>query len=163
MKANNNRIIATFMGYPYYHKGILFDDSYCGGLYESFEVFSKVHIEVDDYGDGECYFKELPNPDYGKDTSDYKTSKIRRFRNDLKTVDWSNLNYENYIRSVRYENSWDELMPVVKKIMDFKGIDSYKETEGWYAYYGMSTLLELVDINDVYENCLKFINWYNTK
>jgi hypothetical protein len=66
-----------------------------------------------------------------------------------------------YIEDLPFKNSWDWLMPVVKKIYDFKDIDKYKESDGWYAYYGLETFLFSVDIESVYLKCVEFIIWYN--
>lgn len=65
------------------------------------------------------------------------------------------------IDKLKYHKSWDWLMPVVKKISEFKDIQKYKESEGWLAYYSLETGLFEVDIERVYKTVVEFINWYN--
>ena len=60
-----NRKLAEFMGYTFYHKGVDIDTSDIGGIYERFEVFSKVPIMVDEYPEeDQYYFSDFPNPDF---------------------------------------------------------------------------------------------------
>lgn len=67
---------------------------------------------------------------------------------------------------IYFDQSWDFLMPVVKKIMDFKDkfgrdINHYKESKGWCAYYAIPSFLEMVEIGRVYKYCIEFIEWEN--
>lgn len=109
-----NRLIAEFMGYTYYHKGVDIQDEY--KLTERKEIFSKVPIEVKEYpDDDQYYFKDLPNPDY-------QNEKSKRWRSDWETLGWDTLNRENYITDLKYYYSWDWLMPVVERIESLRGI-----------------------------------------
>jgi len=63
----------------------------------------------------------------------------------------------------RYNNSWNWLMPVVKKISDFSDIDKHKESTGWYAHYGIESFLFEVNIEKTWELCIEFIKWYNNQ
>ena len=63
---------------------------------------------------------------------------------------------------LKYHESYNALVPVVKEIQNSKlDIDKYKESDGWYAYYSMESLLPYADIEQVYEEVIKFITWYN--
>jgi hypothetical protein len=61
----------------------------------------------------------------------------------------------------KYKSSWNWLMPVVKKIINLP--DAEKESEGWYAKGSIETFICIVDIDKVYENVIKYIEWYNSK
>lgn len=112
----NNRLIAEFMGYYYYHPGVDIDVSDIGGIYERKEVFSKVPIVVKKYPeDDQYYFGKVPNPDYGK-----KDKKDITWRTDREFLDWNSLNYNQYITDLKYHESWDWLMLVVEKIESLK-------------------------------------------
>ena len=67
------------------------------------------------------------------------------------------------LEGFQYHSSWDALMPVVKKIMDFEGNDigRCKESKGWCAYYAIPSFLEMVDMEKVRRYCIEFIEWYN--
>lgn len=63
--------------------------------------------------------------------------------------------------SLWYNRSWDWLMPVIRKIFNFNDINEYKESSGWYAYYGLETSITVVEIEWSFLNCVNFIKWYN--
>ena len=63
------------------------------------------------------------------------------------------------INRLEYHSSWDWLMPVVGKIQNMD--DPPKETQGWYAYYGMEPFLSMANIEKVYHYVIEFIEWYN--
>jgi len=104
-----NRKIAAFMGYIYFEPGVLIDYSDCGGIYDSVNIYSKTPILVKDYGDGEKYFADVPNPDY-------KNNNNPKWNSSLETLNWATLN--EYITELKYHESWDWLMPVIKKCCD---------------------------------------------
>lgn len=61
---------------------------------------------------------------------------------------------------LHYDTSWDWLMPVVEKIsqtdFDFNNCDRPEE------YYNLMRTTIFSPINEVYEEVVKFIKWYNT-
>lgn len=140
-----NRMIAEFMGYTYYHPGIDIDTSDCGGLYERFEIFSKIPIEVDEYPeDDQYYFKDLPNPDY-------KNKNSTRWNSYLEFLGWNNINRSEFIMDLKYHCDWNELMPVCKKIKE--------------AYFDMRTEmfegLHSMDIEQTYNGVIEFLRFFN--
>lgn len=60
-----------------------------------------------------------------------------------------------------YHDDWNLIMAVVEKI---NGIELNtklpKESDGWYAYYGLEVSLTLVDKPMVIKDIIKFIKWY---
>jgi len=68
--------------------------------------------------------------------------------------------HEEYVDAnndnLRYHKSWDHLMPVVKKIMNWLDGD-----EACY-YYFMHRLPDC-EILNTWEACVEFIGWYNEK
>jgi len=66
------------------------------------------------------------------------------------------------LRKLLYHESYDWLVPIVKKIMYFDNIGHYKESEGWYAYYILECELSEADIERVWQDVVKFIKWYNS-
>ena len=70
--------------------GVDIDDLDIGGLYERFEIFSKVSILVDEYPEeDQCYFKKLPNPDY-------KNTVNPRWNSYYESLGWEILNSSSY-------------------------------------------------------------------
>lgn len=73
---------------------------------------------------------------------------------------WKTMLQENhFITEFHYHDSWDWIMPVVKKIMELETPE--KESTGWYAYYSIEANLPLVDISLVHDNVIEYISWYN--
>lgn len=66
-------------------------------------------------------------------------------------------------REMHYHNSYNSLMPVLKHIQNDVSFDigKYKESEGWYAYYSMESLVAYAEIEQVFEEVVKYIKWYN--
>lgn len=64
---------------------------------------------------------------------------------------------EDYIQ-LNYHKSWNNLIPALKKIMEFD-IDKYKESPGWYAYYSIETFIVEFELEKIYEEAIIFINW----
>lgn len=62
---------------------------------------------------------------------------------------------------LNYHKSWDWLMPVVKKIVNLSCEES--DLEGWYINEDIKKHLCWVNIEKVYENVIKYIEWYNLK
>lgn len=126
---SNNKLIAEFMGYVYFEPDVLVDYSDCGGIYDKVDVYSKVPIEVKDYGEGQKYFKKLPNPDFGNENT-------TRWRSDLEELDWDTLNSGNYITDLKYHYSWDSLMPVVHKCCaDLREL-GFDKRGSWHPKHG---------------------------
>lgn len=116
-----NRLIAEFMGYTYYHKGI-YDEwtEYGGNEYK--EIFSKVPIEVE--GDeGDC-FKQIPNPDYGKDLSESP-----RWSPSYEKLSWYTLNSSSFIYDLKYHEDWNWMMEVINRIHDLEWDDPNPEVQ----------------------------------
>lgn len=107
LQTENDKLIAKFMGYIYYHPSIDIDYSQYGGMYEKFEVFAKTPILINEC-ENTCYFADVPNPDYkNNDPSAH-------WRNDLKTLSWSSLN--EYKTELNYSTSWSDLIEVILQI-----------------------------------------------
>lgn len=84
----------------------------------------------------------------GLEISDNMSSKLMLYTNDYELM--------------RYHDSWDWLMPVIDRINKVVPKDGLpKESTGWYAYYGLESVLALVDREAVLRHVLDFINWYN--
>lgn len=116
---NKNRLIAAFMGYEYYHPGVIDEFSEWAGETKE-EIFSKVPIEVNEYPeDNECYFKNIPNPDFGNKVNPH-------FRNDFEYLSWTTVNSMKYIIQPKYDSSYDWIIPVyIKAKSDIS--EKYKE------------------------------------
>ncbi len=64
--------------------------------------------------------------------------------------------------SLRYDTSWDWLMPVVKRINKLEPKQGFpKESDGWIAFYGMEPFLLEANREGVHRNIIEFIKWYN--
>ena len=151
----NNKLIANFMGYKYYHPGVDIDTSDCGGIYERLEMFSTIPIETNEYPKDDQY--------YVKNDYYIKSNGI------LGNV---------YFHEAKYHSSYDWLMPVLEKIRQIttfsyiniynKGITTGCEIrifnidneELFYTYPKLNTEgQKLIDI--VYLAIINFIKWYN--
>ena len=152
----NNRLIAEFMGYVYFESGIHTD---VGDYYKDFQdvnVYSKVPIEINDYGD-QKYFKDLPNPDFGNEDS-------KRWRSDLKTLGWDTLNWDNYKTKLTYDSDWNELMPVVHKCCaDLKAM-GFDKRGSWNPEHGYVSNIYVMrldsPIEKVFEEVINHIKRY---
>jgi len=128
----NNALIAKYMGYIYFEPNVLVDYSDCGGIYDSINVYSKTPIEVNDYGDGQKYFANVPNPDYKNENNPFWNSNLEK-------LNWCTINSVNYIHDLKYHESWDWLMPVVQKCcsdlkeMGFDKRGSWNPTHGYVS------------------------------
>jgi len=69
--------------------------------------------------------------------------------------------FDGFAGIAKYHESWDWLMPVVKKIQMEIPIIPPRNSPAWMAFYGMETSLVCVDIQLVWEQCIVFIEWYN--
>ena len=124
----NNKLIAEFMGYKYYKK-VLLDWSDCGGIYEWTDVFSKIPILTNDYlEDEQRYFQNgFPGKDYAK-----------------------------IIYNPNYDGDWNQLMPVIEKILliatELNDLEKFSIITDQVPY-----------INEVYKAVVEFIKWYNGK
>jgi len=74
---------------------------------------------------------------------------------------WSEYNSEIYLKEMKYQQSWDWLMPVVDKI---------HSTEKYFTYVAKTSgqFKNEVSINpkfieETYKDVVQFIKWYNTK
>lgn len=171
-KKFGNRLIAEFMGYPYYHHGVTIDVGEYWKDFQSVEIFSKVPIETVDDSD-ECYFKEIPNPNYKNSDDPYDKYHGKMIR-------WDRLNCDNYIYDLKYDWDWNHLMDVVEKIESVqlplpsmipcgvtirKNICSIND-----GSWNSSTIIDIYDGNhgDKYSKksstwtaCVEFIKWHN--
>ena len=147
-----NKLIAAFLGYKYYHKGVDIDESECGGIYTRKEIFSKVPILVDEYKkENQYYFSNLPNPDY-------KKKNPKKWSSDLEFLSWSTLNSENYITDLKYNLSWDELIPACKKWDKLNPIS----TPDYIKLCDLlDNLVSMYEINPVFSQLVKNIKWHN--
>lgn len=141
-----NAIIAKFMGYEYYEPGVLVDYSDCGGIYDSVNVYSKTPILVDDYGDGQKYFADVPNPDY-------KNNNNPKWNRDLETLSWATLN--EYITELKYHDSWDWLMPAIKKSCDEISALGFNSRGDWHPEHGYVSKIYVMRLNSSIEEA-----WY---
>lgn len=152
-----NRLIAEFMGYTFYHKGVDIDWSDIGGLYERKEVFSKVPILVNEYPeDDQYYFSEIPNPDFGNNNNP-------KWRNDREKLCWSTVNGGNYLTDLDYDSNWNSLMPVISKCYT---LPPPNNNEGWSKINRIQHRIPEYDIfgdniTNVFRHIVKFIDWYN--
>lgn len=62
-----------------------------------------------------------------------------------------------FYSGLKYHSSWDWLMPVVQKIL--------KTDTGTLDVYSLyvSDALRTADINEVFQACINFIQWFNTQ
>lgn len=147
-----NRLIAEFMGYIYYHKGVDIDFSECGGIYDRCEIFSKVPILVNEYPENDEYtFKEVPNPDFGKEKPD-------RWNPSIEFLDWGNLN--EYKTELKYHNDWNKLMPVYIKIVELIENDDNEDSISIFNVLA-DKLIDGDGIESVFEWSVKWIENYN--
>lgn len=151
--SEGNRLIAEFLGYTYYHKGVDIDRSDIGGLYTRHEIFSKVPILVKEYpDDDECYFARLPNPDYGNENS-------KMWRSDIKELDWNTINHREFITDLTFHSSWDSLMPVLSKIGDLKGED--RNVKRWNTIADIA--LPSFNLEWCFHEAVCYLKWLKTK
>lgn len=169
---DENKLIAEFMGYIYYHPGVDIEEEYG---YNRKEVFSKVPILIEEFPEeDQYYFKDLPNPDY-------KNTNTIQWRDDFETLGWNTLNYGEYITDLKYDTSWDWLITVVEKIESIK--DEYHGHFGVYIssnnctiqatnfrpdkripdpphYFANYTLNSKIE--STYQAAVEFIKWHNS-
>jgi len=132
----DNWLIAEFMGMKY-SKEVDEDRSDCGGIYEKVTYYSYHPIPVDDYGD-QVY-----------------------------------VNREGLIEGqilkegpLKYDSSWDWLIPVVEKIEKEKGIQIAIYPVACEIYYFGKCLTNITEdskISAIYKAVVEFIKWFNTK
>ena len=67
----------------------------------------------------------------------------------------NNSESKDYEALPEYNNDWNELMPVIKKI---KGLVCEAEFT-----HRIGCSLNDLNLEEVYNGCVKFIEWYNTK
>lgn len=149
----NNRLIAEFMGYIYFEPDVDIDSSDIGGMYEKKNVYSKVPIEVNDYGD-QKYFKSFPNPDY-------KNENNPKWNPDIEKLDWDTLNSGQYLTELKYHESWDELMPVIKKA--FESLVGNTEDWTFLIEKRIKDSLLSFDIEQTWMYVAEFAKKYNKK
>lgn len=160
-----NRLIAEFMEYKYYHKGVDIDYSDIGGLYERFEIFSKTPILVQEYPeDDQYYFASIPNPDFGK-------QKPKRWNPSIEFLDWGNLN--EYKTELAYHNDFNALNEVSEKIKEMKHpimlyqshiqntVEISSMADNYYIVRESSTILKPIEV--LWLAIVNFIKIYNKK
>lgn len=167
----NISLIATFIGYKYHESNILEKDEY--EVYRTFEIFSKVPILVDYYGedpnDIQVYFSNLPNPDYKK-----KESEEVFWNTDLQELSWSSLNFDKYKTKeelVKYFSDWEGVMELVELVEGvFIVNDRFRVTiDSAFVRIGTEEPIERRVLEDsrqykkeiLLECIVEFIQWYN--
>lgn len=161
------KTIAEYMGYVYFERNVLLDNSEIGGIYEKVDIYSKVPIETYAPEDElEKYFKLIPNPDY----LNYENPK---WNPEIKHLCWGTVNCGQYLINPKYNESWDLLMPVFKKLMK-----DLKETSGLHKHFlSVATInlhydsketikrifgaIEHLEISDVFERIVEAIKEFN--
>lgn len=152
---SGDRLIAKFMGYIYYHKGI-YDEwtEYGGNEYK--EIFSKVPIEVDEH-DGD-YFKEMPNPDFGNNENP-------KWSPHIETLSWYSLNFGNFIYDLKYHTDLNQLMEVVEHIEKGNyGFKMCREVVEVYYDDSKEVILKTKEdcrFNSLYKAVVEFIKLHN--
>lgn len=79
---------------------------------------------------------------------------------------WMGNSYDYFPENMRYDQSWDWLMPVVKKIKDIAEEFEY-DTFNYSAFESIfdidMTCSDFMNnnIEGIYERCTEFIEWYN--
>lgn len=142
-----NRKLAEFMGYTFYHKGVDIDTSDIGGIYERFEVFSKVPIMVDEYPEeDQYYFSDFPNPDF-------KNANNPKWNSDYEFLSWSTLNYHDFKYGLRYHSDWNELREVIEHIDSLTSIGNIN--------LKINGLNIFSNIETVFSACVEFADWCN--
>lgn len=162
-----NRKITEFMGYIYYHKGVDIDTSDCGGIYDRYEIFSKVPILVDEYpNEDQYYFSELPNPDF-------RNNDNPKWNPDYDKLSWATLNYHSYKTSLEYHTDLNSLNQVVDKIKEMKypistyqshvqnSVHIYDLNSEHYLVRESSTILKPIEL--LWLAIVNFIKIYNKK
>lgn len=147
-----NALIANAIGYTHYHKGVLIEEEYGG--YEFKEVFSKIPIEVNEYPEDEqCYFKELPNPDYGNEKSE-------RFNHNFEKLDWDIIHREEFVTDPKYHLDWNEFMHAW---ICFNEKNSPRETawEGIGLRNRMKAAMVNGDLSEAFKVFVEAIKWHN--
>jgi hypothetical protein len=123
----DNELIAEFMGYIY-HEVADIDDSECGGLYTRKDVYSKIPILMDKYPEDDQFY-----------LSD----------------GWEVPNVDTYIEGpLKYDTSWDWLMPVVDKVCEYRLAYPNEANE-------VCNLKVVVMKEVLYKRVVNFIKWYN--
>lgn len=142
-----NILIVEFEGYVYHEYNVLVDYSDIGGIYTEIEVHSKTPIEVNEYDDGEKYFKNVPNPDYENHNNP-------KWSPDLETLSWASLN--EYISDLSYFYSYNTLMPVIHKLSDV--ISEYDQQ---FAGLKIFELGLFTPLDELFVATVEAITWYN--
>ena len=62
-------------------------------------------------------------------------------------------------RCLKYHESWDWFMKVLKKIND-KYPEPEKESLGWYAYWGLEAILHEADLAGSFKHMVQLVEWY---
>lgn len=100
-----NAWIAHYMGYTYFEPNVIIEED---GFHTVADVFSKVPIDIVVH-DGDKYFAQVPNPDYG-------SNKPMLWNSNIEKLYWSTINHMYYTVALNYHSSWDALMSVIDAI-----------------------------------------------
>jgi hypothetical protein len=92
--------------------------------------------------------------------------KIARFENlDIENDRVTDGRYECHISSMRYDESWEMLIPVVQKIdalWNQYDIKDWRTDTDQYKYLDVISLPIGTPIMEVWEKVVKFIDWYTS-
>jgi hypothetical protein len=74
---------------------------------------------------------------------------------------WCEYNMEIPLNELNYSQSYDWLMPVIKKIKSFGHSNKPNSIEFLSWYMNMDYIIIEFDINKIYLACVEYIKWYN--
>jgi hypothetical protein len=127
----DNELIAEFMGYKF-HEVADIDDSDCGGLYTRKDIYSKIPILMNKYPEDDQFY-----------LSD----------------EWVVPDVDTYIEGpLRYDTSWNWLMPVVAKCLTYPPITKWRKSERFEYYLSVA---DFRNIKIVYAAVVEFVKWCN--
>ena len=112
-------------------------------LIAEFMKISEVTQYFDSYG--------IKKPIYWTEANNFRT----------RTYDLPDMSLKDFISESKYHESWDWLMPVVKKAFDCEFGDRFDE---WKELNNkICVCLASVSIEGVYEALIEFIKWFNSQ
>lgn len=135
---SDNERIARWMGFKF-HEIADIDYSDCGGIYTRKDVYSKVEIPMDKYYDADQFY--------------------------IRDEDWAPEIGDVIYGTLKYDTSWEWLMPVVQKIERIKGVHCVISEVGCDIYFFGNGIYarEETKIKTVYKAVLEFIEWHESQ